>query len=459
MSSADATTAVDYRQAPDNRQLSHLPGKYGLPFLGQSLRMLGNLPGFLQAQHQRYGNLSRVGIGRQHVVLALGPELSQQVLLDRDQNFSNQMGYERNMGPFFGGGLMLRDFQEHRMHRRITQTAFKFDTLKQYMPLMNEMLAEGISDWPQQPELYFHHQIKELLLRVAARIFLGVKEDMGDELRQLNQAFLDSVEGLSALVPIEFPGLKFHRGRHGRRYLYGYFSARVPARRMSEGNDMFTLFAHERDENGELFSDDDVVRHIIFLMMAAHDTTTSALSSCMAELVQHPEWQTRLRDECRDVLDGPITYEDQPRLVLMDRFMHETLRMHSPVPALMRRTVRDCELGGKPIPAHSMLTVAPSFSHRMAECWDEPETFDPERFAPGREEQKRHPFNYIPFGGGAHKCIGMHFAMMQIKCFLSNFLCHYEAELPADHPQPLVFQELPFPFPKGHLPLVIKPLS
>ncbi len=455
--SADTADAIDYQQAPDNRKLSHLPGRYGLPWLGQSLRTLKDLPGFLHEQHQRYGNLSRAGLGGQHVVLALGPELSRQVLLDREQNFSNQMGYNRSMGPFFGGGLMLRDFQEHRIHRRIMQTAFKFDTLKQYLPLMNEMFSTGIVDWQQPPECYFHQQIKELLLRVAAHIFLGVKKNM-PQLPLLNRAFLDCVDGMSALLPFEFPGLKFHRGCRGRRYLYSYFAARVAARRMSDSKDMFTLFAHERDENGELFSDDDVVRHIIFLTMAAHDTTTSALSSCMAELVGQTHWQTRLREECCDVLDGTMRYEDLPKLELMDQFMHETLRVHSPVPMSMRRTVRDCELAGHAIPAHSILAVAPSFSHRMAECWDNPEVFDPPRFAPGREEHKRHPFNYIPFGGGAHKCIGMHFAMMQIKCFLAIFLRRYTAELPAGHSLPITFQDVPFPYPKNHLPLVLKPL-
>ncbi len=460
MSSDDATaTTIDYRQAPDNRVLSHLPGSYGWPFVGHALRARNDLLGFLRTQHDRYGKLSRTGFGRQRTVLALGPELSQKIFLDREQNFSNQMGYERNMAPFFGGGLMLRDFQEHRIHRRIMQSAFKFDTLKLYLPLMHEMLSAGMERWLQQPQVYFHHEIKELLLRVAARIFLGVKEDMGDELQQLNTAFLDSVAALSSVVHINFPGFPFHSGRRGRRFLYSYFSARVPARRSSDSNDMFTLFAHERDEAGELFSDDDVVRHVIFLTMAAHDTTTSALSSCMAELVQQPDWQQRLREESNDLLDGPLQYEDMAKLELMDRFMHETLRVHSPVPMSMRRTVRDCELGGKDIPAHSMVAVAPAFSHYMDDFWTEPERFDPERFAPEREEHKRHSFNYIPFGGGAHKCIGMHFAMMQIKCFLSNFLRDYEAELPAGYQLPINFQHLPFPAPKDHLPLLIKKLG
>ncbi len=449
--------AGDYRKMPTNTRLDHLPGDYGWPYLGHTIRSLYHLPEFLRDQYREYGAVSRSRIGGENSVLALGPELSQAVLLDRDRSYSSEMGYQRNMGPFFGGALMLRDFDEHRMHRRIMQTAFKTTALQSYTGIMNPMLEEAMQGWRGQKDFHFYPSIKRALLRVAARIFIGV-ENPGPELDRMNSAFLDSVDALRSIFRVDLPGFLYHKGLRGRRYLYSYFAEMLPDKRTQEGQDMFSHFAKERTEDGELYSDDDVIKHIIFLMMAAHDTTTSALSNCVAELVLNQDWQERIREDSLALGCKMLNYDDLDTMVPLDRFMHEVLRTHGPVPMSLRRTVRDTELAGHRIPAHSIVTVAPTFSHYMEEWWDEPNRFDPERFSPERAEHKRHSFNFMPFGGGAHKCIGMHFAMMQIKCFIHQFLQHYRLHLPDGYKLPIRYQEVPFPHPADDLPLVLEPL-
>ncbi len=420
--------------------------------------MRKDLKGFLQNQYRLYGPVSRTRFGPQHGLLLLGPELSQGVLLDRERNFSSEMGYKRSMSPFFGGGLMLRDFDEHRIHRRIMQTAFKIDTLRGYARDMNELLGEGIRSWHGVENFLFDVEIKQVLLRVAAKIFIGVETRNTGELEQMNQNFLAAVAALNSLLPWDIPGLSFHRGLRGQRRLYRHFEAMLPDKRTEEGNDMFSHFAKERDENGQLYSDDDVIRHIIFLMMAAHDTTTSALSSCLTELVTHRGWQERLRSECLAYPKETLEYDDLEQLPDLDCFMHEVLRVHGPVPMIMRRTVRDLELGGYDVPAHTIIALAPTFSHFMEEWWTEPGQFDPERFRPERAEHKRHSFSYMPFGGGAHKCIGLNFAMMQIKCFLYQILRRHRMRLAPGYEPPVPYQHVPFPHPANQLPLVLEDL-
>ena len=454
---AEAKTE-DYRQMPTNTRLDHLPGDYGLPYFGRTFRSLYHLPEFLQEQYQQYGPISRTRIGGENTVLALGPEVSQTILLDRERCYSSEMGYQRNMAPYFGGALMLMDFNEHRMHRRIMQTAFKTTVLQSYTGIMNPMLEESIRSWRKQENFYFYPAIKRSLLRVAARIFIGL-ENPGPDLERMNRAFLDTVDALRAIFRVDLPGFRMHKGLKGRRYLYSYFEKMLPDKRVREGQDMFSYFAKERTEEGALYSDDAVIKHIIFLMMAAHDTTTSALSSCCAELVLNPDWQERIREDSAALGRDMLEYEDLDKLVPLDRFMHEVLRAHGPVPLSVRRTVRDKELEGHRIPAHSIVAVAPTFSHYMEEWWDEPKRFDPERFSPERAEHKRHSFNFMPFGGGAHKCIGMHFAMMQIKCFIHQFLQHYRVRLPDGYKLPIRYQEVPFPHPADKLPVVLEPLQ
>ena len=454
--SAAAELSADYRQAPTNTRLDHLPGDYGLPYFGHTIRSLYHLPEFLREQYRDYGPVSRTRMGGENSVLALGPDVSQDILLDRERAYSSEMGYKRNMAPFFGGALMLRDFDEHRMHRRIMQTAFKTTVLQSYTGVMNPMLEEAMRSWQGQEDFHFYPAIKRALLQVAARIFIGL-ENPGPALERMNGAFLDSVAGLRSIFHIDLPGFLFHKGRKGRRHLYQYFKEMLPEKRVQEGQDMFSYFAKERMEGGELYSDDDVIKHIIFLMMAAHDTTTSALSSCSAELAIHQDWQERMREESLALGKEMLDYDDLEKLDALNLFMHEVLRTHGPVPLSVRRTVRDTELGGHRIPAHTIVAVAPTFSHGMPEWWDEPKRFDPERFSSERAEHKRHSFNFMPFGGGAHKCIGMHFAMMQIKCFIHQFLCRYQVSLPDGYPLPMRYQEVPFPHPADKLPLVLRP--
>ena len=103
-----------------------------------------------------------------------------------------------------------------------------------------------------------------------------------------------------------------------------------------------------------------------------------------------------------------------------------------------------------------MIYQMPSFSTRLAGYWTNPDSFDPERFSAQRVEHKSHPFAFMPFGGGAHKCIGMHFGMMQSKLFMYQFLKRYRFRLPANY-QP-VFRTVPLPKLEDNLPLIIERL-
>ena len=131
--------------------------------------------------------------------------------------------------------------------------------------------------------------------------------------------------------------------------------------------------------------------------------------------------------------------------------------MVPPVFAMGRMAVQDTELDGYFVPAGTPASVSSLPVHYDPELWTDPHTFDPERFAEGRREDKRHPYGYFPFGGGAHKCIGMHFALMQTKNFLHQFLTRYDFELPANFGTAM--QTVPLPKPSDDLPMVLKRLN
>ena len=258
-----------------------------------------------------------------------------------------------------------------------------------------------------------------------------------------------------ALVRVPVPGLALHRGLKGRALLEAYLRAQIDARRASDGRDMFTQLCHATDEDGEVFSDDEVVDHLIFLLMAAHDTVTSALSSAVYQLAANPEWQERLREVSRGLGAPTVTYDALDALELHQRVFDEALRLEPPVPYIPRRVMKDVVFRGHLLPTNTHVTVVPDFTHRDPRLWTDPDRFDPERFSPERAEHKRHPYAFVPFGGGAHLCIGKLFAYLLAKSFLHQLVLRYRFRLPEGYRHEV--QQVPIPKPRGGLPLILEP--
>jgi cytochrome P450 len=448
----------DYIRHPDNKRLPpEIPGSYGLPLVGDTFRFVIDPYRVLHERYQRYGPVSRISLTFQKSVLGLGPEYIQQLVLDSDQSFSARMGYDAPLGDFFAGGLLMRDFGEHKFHRRIMQTAFKTDAMRRYVDQMHPIIDTQVAAWREERNFHFYPRVKTLLLDIGARVFLGLDLET-DATRTLNRAFLQMNEGVLALIRKDWPGLLYRRGMNARRELERFFVGLVPERRGHAGVDMASFFANERTDEGEYFSDRVVGEHLIFLLLAAHDTTTSALTMATHYLANDQDWQDRLRDELRGLGKSHVEYEDLGGNVpnLQNSF-HEVLRLNPPVPSLMRRTVKPVEVGGFTLPPHTMVQVSPLYTHRMEAWWNRPHEFDPERFQ--RQEHKQHNFQWAPFGGGAHKCIGLHFADMLYKCVMARVLLNYRVRFAKPDQFPGRIQHFPFAKPMDDLPLLLEPLS
>lgn len=456
---ASSHAEPSYVHAKDNRNLDHLPGKYGLPLVGYTFPFLVEPYQVLDKIYRNYGPISKASLTFQRMVVTLGPEYVKLLTLDPDQVFSPRMGYDGPLGDFFAGGLLMRDFGEHKIHRRIMQGAFKNEAMRGYVEDIHGVIEKNIGGWGTQQNFKFYPNVKELLLDIAAKVFLGLNLE-GPETRKLNQDFLDMMSATVALIRKDWPGLLYHKGMNGRRALEEFFISLVPEKRNSDGRDMASFFAKETDDEGNLFSEKVVGEHLIFLLLAAHDTTTSALTMAASFLARHQDWQDRIRDEVTSLNKSHIDFDDLgDNLTDTERLFKEVLRLHPPVPQLMRRTVRDIELEGHHIPAHSIIQCSPLYVHRMEEWWDNPHNFDPDRFAPGREEHKRHPFQWAPFGGGAHKCIGLHFAGMLFKCVLADLLPKYRLKFIDGYRYPAKVQHFPFAKPLDDMPLVLEKLK
>ncbi len=479
---------------PPLSALSHIPGTDGWPVVGVTLQMLADPKGVTERFARTYGPVFRTHSFGGRVVVMLGPEANEFVLLDQARLFSSQHGWERIFGRLFPGGLMMMDFDEHRLHRKALSVAFKAGPLKSYLENLNRGIAAGVSGWldhkafsrdrlnaenvidsenlerascekpaytfsPQapgdSPELLFYPAVKRLTLDLAAASFLG--EEMGADLERVKGAFIDMIAATVAVVRSPLPGTQMRRGVEARQFMIDYFGRQIDARRESGSQDLFTQLCKTTTDDGRLLTALEISDHMNFLMMAAHDTLASSLSSFVYFLAFNPPWQERLREEIKALglpPGEPLPYDRLDDLRLTEMAFNESMRLIPPVTAIRRCAVRDTEFAGFRIPRGTRVAVNPLYTHRMPEFWPEPDEFDPLRFS-DEAIRARHKYAFVPFGGGAHMCLGQRFAYIQAKCFAYHFLSMADVSVRPNYRPAWSFW--PIPRPRDGLQVTLTP--
>jgi cytochrome P450 len=268
-------------------------------------------------------------------------------------------------------------------------------------------------------------------LEQTAEVFVGAH--LGAESDQLSADFHDTVCGGQAIVRADIPGGIWARGLRARERLQRYFRDQLPSRRAGQGNDLFSMLCRSQSEEGARFSDADIVNHMIFLLMAAHDTSAIVTSMLVYELGSNIGWQETLRDEANEKPRDAITVQDLQEDPLLDAAFKEILRMYAPAGTLFRQAIKDTEVIGHYIPRKTQVAINVYASMRLADWWHDPDRFDPSRFISGADANAVHRYAFAPFGGGVHKCIGRQFADMNVKAIMHQLLREFDWQVPAGY--------------------------
>ncbi|MEJ6403735.1 cytochrome P450 [Yoonia sp. 2307UL14-13] len=433
--------------------LDHIPGPPPKPLVGHTLDLLRDSYGLHKRAAEQYGPIYKTKVlGRWSVALNNADGL-EYILSDPDRIFSSAGGWNM-LHTIFPRGLMLRDFDDHRAHRRIMQAAFRKPVMDAYRDRMTETLDRLIGDWPVEQPFKFYPAVKTMTLQMGGAVFMGLPVD-DPRVPQLNHAFEAEVAASISPIRKPLPFTKLRRGMRAREYLTGTFRDMIPERRKTGGDDFFSQMCLAQDEDGNAWTDEEIVNHFNFLMMAAHDTTAASLTKMIWAMATYPEWQNRMIAEVDALGETPIDDEAMAALNVTERVFKESLRLMPPAPFIPRQATRAFSFGGVDFPAGTGVVGAPCTILRSSDHWTRPDTFDPDRFAPDRAEDQSHRYAWAPFGGGAHKCIGLHFATMQVKVFMTLLLRRYRVAH-ADN-APITWQRVPIPYPKNGLPIRLIP--
>ncbi|MBT0957382.1 cytochrome P450 [Alphaproteobacteria bacterium KMM 3653] len=429
--------------------LTHIPGPRALPVIGQTLPFLRDPYGTYFRNRDSYGEVFRLPVFGQTWVVLAGPDALEEVLMNRDGIYSAQQGL-RAFAPFFSGGLLHRDDADHRSHRRTMQAAFRADVMRGYLEQMNFETARILPTWPTGRKTRFAPRAKALTLEFAARVFMGLTDPA--QIARFNTLFIREVRGTAGILRLNLPFLPYGRGIRARAALSETFQQLITARRAAPGEDFFSQLCIAQDEDGKAWSDKDIADHFNFLLIAAHDAVTGTLTVMADALAQDQSLQHALRAEIANLPPGPLQYDDLGSLPLIENTMNEALRIHAPSAFTARRATAETAWKGTRIPAGTDLVIAPGPVMMDPALWPDPNAFTPARFT----APPPHKFAFAPFGGGAHKCIGMHFSGMQIKTVMTHLLRRYRiTSAGKDHPK---WRQIPTPVPTNGLPVTLTPL-
>ena len=429
------------------------PGARGLPWIGETIAWARDPLGFAQQRYERYGLVWRTHLMGRPCVVLLGPEANRFILGTHLHLFSSRAGWGKPITSLIGDGLSLIDGADHRRHRQMIQPALHGSLISRYFEVMQRITVEHTAAWAQQGRLKLFEGFKHLSFDIAAQLMLGARNQA--EAQRFYDQFHVFTGGLFSRPAWKSPWTPYGKAWIAGQALRHTLQAVISERRgRAPGDDMLGLLLQARDEQGLGFSDAELIDELLVLLWAGHDTITSLLTWVMYELLRHPDVLARAYAEQMQLVgNGPLTLDQLKQMPLLDRVLREGERLHPPAPGGFRGVVAPFEYGGYRIPAGWTVMYSIVWTHHMPELWHEPQRFDPDRFAPSRDEGKK-PFQLIGFGGGPRVCVGLAFAQMQMRIIVSQLLRHYRfALVPGQSFKPVA---VPTKMPKDGLVVTVE---
>jgi cytochrome P450 len=393
----------------------------------------------LSKYNERFGDTFRFYLGGlKEAIVTIDPAVIQHVLKTNAENYKKSDIQVKRMGHFLGKGLLTTHGEAWRTQRRLIQKGFDRKQLEALSSIMQDSLAESLREFDRQVHVgsvdIYPHLMKMTFAMVARSLFGARLKDEDIDLishtistvqefivRQTIQPYLNPWFSVSG-------ALRKHEEMRTRadRVLLEYIRIR---RNEEPGHDLLQTLMDARYSDGEGMSDALVLSESMQLLVAGHETSSNALSWLLYLLSSRPDCLERVRQEFDSVLGGaPLSYVDVPKFTFTTQVIMEALRLYPPFWMIDREAVADDRVGDVAIPAGSMVIVYVYGAHHALRNWENPETFDPERFSKANESVQA-PFTFLAFGGGPRGCIGGNYAMLQILMILSTLLRKYDLQL------------------------------
>ena len=406
-------------------------------------------------------------IGRVQRLWVTAPALVKAVLLDERDKFQ-KLSQIRLLSPLLGKGILSSEGADWKWQRQASAPMFRQQELLGFVPAFVRATETVLERWRASPAGAVQPVDRDMTRAtfdvIQATLLPSADRTVGPAIEEAMQLLLQAtgwnqlyaIAGLPRWLPR--PGML--SSARGILLLRSSVATMLRERREIEArsgsgpDDLMHRLMRARDpDTGQAMNDEQLIDNLLTFYLAGHETTARALAWTLYLLAQSPEWAAALEDEIDRVTGGKaVESAHLERLALVQQVLKESMRLYPPVPLINRQCVAPTRLDGVEVVPGATVVMPIYAMHRHVKRWEDPDAFDPARFAPEREA-KMPRYQYIPFGAGPRICIGMAFAMLEATTMLATLLQKARfAPVPGHEPRPVARVTLQ---PGGGLPLKV----
>lgn len=441
-----------------------LPVAYQAPSFIQTLRGVFQPIKFLENARERYGDifLSNFNTFPPQIVIS-SPRAIQEIFSVDYKLFDSGSG-NRIIQPLVGSNsVILLDGDRHSQQRKLLMPTFHGERMRAYGQAICEITQQTINQWTIGQEIVARPQMQNISLEVILKTVFGLKQgERYQQIKQVLTTMLDSFNSPWKSSVLFFNSLQQDFGAWSpwgnfirqRKLLDELIYQEINERRTQTeiGEDILSLLMSSRDEQGQPMTDVELRDELMTMLFAGHETTAIALAWALYWIHYIPEVREKLLQELNSIDVNNANPTTIAQLPYLNAVCSETLRIYPVAFFSLPRILReDMEFLGYYLPKGMYLSVCIYLTHHRPDIYPEPKRFRPERFL----ERQFSPYEFLPFGGGNRRCIGMAFAMFEMKLVLATILSHYSLQLLDSRPLSPVRRGLVFT-PEGGVHLAVK---
>jgi cytochrome P450 len=386
---------------------------------------------------QRFGETFTLTLaGFPPTVVFSDPAAVKEVFAD-DGNGLHAGEMAKALEVFLGSSsVLLLDGTEHMRHRKLLLPPFRGERMQSYAHSMIEETHAAIDTWRDAEPFAFHEEAQRITLRVILETVFGFR---AGSKRDAFEEQIKKVLDIASWPPLLLPMMQIDLGpwspwgkwlresRKANHLLYAEIKERRKSANTSR-NDVMSLLLSARDDDGAPLTDEELRDELVTLLVAGHETTATALAWALRRIAARPDVERRLRAEIEAA--APLSPEKISKLEYLDAVIRESLRLDPVIPVVGRVLKEPARIGGWDLPAGAGVLCSIYLAHRRAATYANPHDFDPDRFS----QKKFSPTELFPFGGGVRRCVGMAFAVQEMKMILATMLSRAKLSLADDRP-------------------------
>lgn len=428
MAATNAATAV--RESVRSGRGKQIPRVSGtVPFLGHLLELRRSPIELMQRVHDECGEIGEMRLAHQAVVMLFGAEAHEAFFRAPDEQLDQASAYPF-MTPVFGKGVVFDATPEQRK-QALRNQSLRDKMMRGHAQVIADETERAIAGWGESGEIDLLDFFAELTIYTSTSCLIG--KEFRDELTpEFGPLFHDLEKGTDAFAYVNpyLPLPSFRRRDRARARLAALIGGIIDRRKAENRrtSDLVHILTTLKNDDGTpRYTADQITGLFISLMFAGHHTTSGTAAWTLIELLRHPTVMQRVVDELDAMYAGgaEVSYQALREIPELECAIKEALRLHPPLIILMRKVKEEFHYKDWTVGVGKTVAVSPAVSNRMPEYFPKPLTFDPDRYKPGREEDKQ-LFAWLPFGAGRHRCVGAAFAFIQLKAIFSVLLERYE---------------------------------